>query len=116
KVRYVGVSDTPAWKVAQAQVTAHFRGWAPLAALQIEYSLLERTVEGELIPMAIEMGLGVTPWSPLKSGVLSGKYTRDNAATAKADRGERGTQNLGDKGHESSDEHVAIGRAPPARP
>jgi aryl-alcohol dehydrogenase-like predicted oxidoreductase len=78
KVRYVGFSDTPAWKVAQAQVTAQFRGWAPLIALQIEYSLLERTVEGDLIPMAQEMGLGVTPWSPLRSGVLSGKYSRDN--------------------------------------
>jgi aryl-alcohol dehydrogenase-like predicted oxidoreductase len=78
KVRYIGFSDTPAWKVAQAQTTAHFRGWAPLIALQIEYSLLERTVEGELIPMAQEMGMGVTPWSPLRSGVLSGKYSRDN--------------------------------------
>ena len=87
KVRYVGFSDTPAWKVAEAQVTAGFRGWAPIVALQIEYSLLERTVEGELIPMALEMGLGVTPWSPLKSGVLSGKYTRANAADARPDRG-----------------------------
>ena len=89
KVRYIGFSDTPAWKVAQAQTIARFRGWTPLVALQIEYSLLERTVEGELIPMALELGLGVTPWSPLKSGVLSGKYTRENAATVKADRGER---------------------------
>lgn len=87
KVRYIGVSDTPAWKVAEAQVLARFRGWAPFVALQIEYSLLERTVEGELIPMAQEMGLGVTPWSPLKSGVLSGKYTRANAGQVKADRG-----------------------------
>jgi len=44
--------------------------------LQIEYSLLERTVEQELVPMALELGVGITPWSPLKSGVLSGKYTR----------------------------------------
>ena len=87
KVRYVGFSDTPAWKVAEAQVTARFRGWAPLIALQIEYSLLERTVEGDLVPMALEMGLGVTPWSPLKSGVLSGKYTRDNARKAQPGRG-----------------------------
>jgi aryl-alcohol dehydrogenase-like predicted oxidoreductase len=87
KVRYVGFSDTPAWKVSQAQVTASFRGWAPLVALQIEYSLLERTVEGELIPMARELGLGVTPWSPLRSGVLSGKYTRQSAGKDKADRG-----------------------------
>ncbi len=78
KVRYVGFSDTPAWKCAQAQMLAHFRGWEPLCALQIEYSLLERTVEGELIPMAVEMGMGVTPWSPLKGGILSGKYTREN--------------------------------------
>jgi aryl-alcohol dehydrogenase-like predicted oxidoreductase len=78
KVRYVGFSDTPAWKVAAAQLTAQFRGWAPLIALQIEYSLLERTVEGELIPMALAMGLGVTPWSPLRGGVLSGKYSRSH--------------------------------------
>ncbi|PYR27619.1 MAG: aldo/keto reductase, partial [Acidobacteria bacterium] len=76
KVRYVGFSDTPAWKTAQAQSIAGFRGWTPLVALQIEYSLIERTVEGELIPMARELGLGVTPWSPLRGGVLSGKYTR----------------------------------------
>src|SRR5262245_30709507 len=87
KVRYVGFSDTPAWKVAQAQTIAAFRGWAPLAALQIEYSLLERTVEGELVPMALEMGLGITPWGPLKGGVLSGKYTRHAAKHPKADRG-----------------------------
>src|SRR5262245_23894836 len=60
KVRYIGFSDTPAWKVAEAQTIAKFRGWTPLIALQIEYSLLERTVEGDLLPMAIEMGLGVT--------------------------------------------------------
>ena len=85
KVRYVGVSDTPAWKVAEAQLLAQFRGWTPFIGLQIEYSLLERTVEGELIPMAQELGLGVTPWSPLKSGILSGKYTRANAATIQPD-------------------------------
>jgi aryl-alcohol dehydrogenase-like predicted oxidoreductase len=78
KVRYIGFSDTPAWKCAQAQMLADFRGWAPVIALQIEYSLLERTVEGDLIPMALEMGMGVTPWSPLKGGVLSGKYTRNS--------------------------------------
>lgn len=77
KVRYLGFSDTPAWKVAQAQTIAHFRGWAPVIALQAEYSLLERTAEGELIPMAEELGLGVMPWSPLRSGALTGKYTRD---------------------------------------
>jgi aryl-alcohol dehydrogenase-like predicted oxidoreductase len=86
KVRYVGVSDTPAWKIAQANVTAQFRGWSAFIGLQIEYSLLERSVEQELVPMAQELGLGITPWSPLKSGVLSGKYTRSSANGIKADR------------------------------
>ncbi|AGC43787.1 aldo/keto reductase [Myxococcus stipitatus DSM 14675] len=87
KVRYIGVSDTPAWKIAQANVMAHFRGWSSFVGLQIEYSLLERSVEQELVPMALELGLGITPWSPLKSGALSGKYTRANAGTQKGDRG-----------------------------
>jgi aryl-alcohol dehydrogenase-like predicted oxidoreductase len=86
KVRYIGVSDTPAWKIAQANVSAQFRGWSAFVGLQIEYSLLERTVEQELVPMARELGLGITPWSPLKSGLLSGKYTRQNQSDAKADR------------------------------
>jgi aryl-alcohol dehydrogenase-like predicted oxidoreductase len=116
KVRYIGFSDTPAWKVAQAQTLARWRGWAPLIALQIEYSLLERTVEGELIPMARELGLGVTPWSPLKGGVLSGKYTRDNAASVKADRGERVTQNLGEKVYAVIEELIAIGAELTASP
>ncbi|WP_434041824.1 MULTISPECIES: aldo/keto reductase [Sorangium] len=76
KVLYVGISDTPAWQVSRMQAIADLRGWSPLVALQIEYSLIERTVERELIPMAQEMGLGVIPWSPLGSGVLTGKYTR----------------------------------------
>lgn len=87
KVRYLGVSDTPAWKIAEANVTARFRGWSAFIGLQIEYSLLQRTVEQELVPMALELGLGITPWSPLKSGMLSGKYTRHNAGQIKPDRG-----------------------------
>ncbi len=86
KVRYIGVSDTPAWKIAEANVTARFRGWSSFIGLQIEYSLLERSVEQELVPMARELGLGITPWSPLKSGLLSGKYTRKNAGQNTADR------------------------------
>lgn len=80
KVRYVGVSDAPAWKVAQANTLATLRGWTAFVGLQVEYSLLERTIEGELVPMARELGLGITPWAPLKSGILSGKYTRENVA------------------------------------
>ena len=89
KVRYIGVSDTPAWKVAQAQMLAEWKAWTPFVALQVEYSLIERTIEGDLLPMAHEFDLGVTPWSPLRGGALSGKYTRANAGTQKADRGDR---------------------------
>nr|WP_298687010.1 aldo/keto reductase [uncultured Dongia sp.] len=96
KIRYAGFSDTPAWKCAQAQTLASFRGWAPLIALQIEYSLLERTVEGELVPMAQELGLGITPWSPLKGGVLSGKYRRADDGKHEAGRGARVTASLTD--------------------
>ncbi|MDX3105829.1 aldo/keto reductase [Nonomuraea angiospora] len=80
KVLYVGISDAPAWQVSRMQAIADLRGWAPLIALQIEYSLVERTVERDLIPMAREMGLGVVPWSPLAGGVLTGKYGRDDLA------------------------------------
>ncbi len=87
KVRYIGFSEAPARKVAQAQIVAHFRGRVPLVALQSEYSLMERTAEGELIPMAEELGIGGLPWSPLKMGALSGKYTRANGATMQGHRG-----------------------------
>ena len=90
KVRYIGFSDAPAWKVAQAQAIALGRHWTPLIALQIEYSLLERTVESEYIAMAQELGLGITPWSPLKGGLLSGKHLRnapgDNALSREGRR------------------------------
>jgi aryl-alcohol dehydrogenase-like predicted oxidoreductase len=79
KIRYVGFSDIPAWKTAEAQTIAHFRGWAPIIALQLEYSLLERTSEGELFPMAQALGMGIMPWSPLMSGFLSGKFRRGNS-------------------------------------
>ena len=88
KVRYIGVSDTPAWQVAQAQTMAQLKDWTPFVGLQIEYSLLERTVEDELLPMAQALGIGVTPWSPLKSGLLSGKFTRTNAGQVGGSRGE----------------------------
>jgi aryl-alcohol dehydrogenase-like predicted oxidoreductase len=110
KVRYIGLSDTPAWKVAEAQMLARFHGWTPLVALQISYSLLERTVEGELIPMAREFGLGVTPWSPLAGGVLSGKYTRENASKATPGRGARVTSALNDRSYAILDELLRIAR------
>jgi aryl-alcohol dehydrogenase-like predicted oxidoreductase len=111
KVRYLGVSDTPAWKIAEANVTARFRGWSAFIGLQIEYSLLERSVEQELMPMARELGLGVTPWSPLKSGALSGKYTRKNAGQIKADRGVFLDSALNEKTYALVDELESIARA-----
>ena len=82
KVRYLGLSDHPAWVVTKCQYTALMRGWEPLCALQIEYSLLQRTVESELMTMARDLGLGVTPWSPLRGGVLSGKFDRNTPPPA----------------------------------
>ena len=80
KVRYLGFSNTPAWYTAQAQTVALLRSWTPVIALQVEYSLLARTVEGEIVPLALDAGMGLTPWSPLAGGYLSGKYRRDGAA------------------------------------
>jgi aryl-alcohol dehydrogenase-like predicted oxidoreductase len=82
KIRYAGFCNVPAWVAAQSQTIAHFRGWVPVTAFQTEYSLLERTPEGELLPMAEALGVGVLPWSPLRGGQLSGKYVRDSGAPA----------------------------------
>jgi aryl-alcohol dehydrogenase-like predicted oxidoreductase len=112
KVRYIGISDTPAWKIAEANVTARFRGWSAFVGLQIEYSLLERSVEQELIPMARELGLGITPWSPLKSGLLSGKYTRATAGkTQQSDRAAFMGHLLHEETFKLIDELEAIARA-----
>jgi aryl-alcohol dehydrogenase-like predicted oxidoreductase len=80
KILHIGVSDTPAWIVAHALTLADWRGWTPFVALQVPYSLLEREVERDLLPMADAFGLSVTAWSPLGGGILSGKFT--GAATA----------------------------------
>jgi aryl-alcohol dehydrogenase-like predicted oxidoreductase len=74
KVLYAGVSDAPAWWIAQANTIADLRGWTRFVGLQIEYSLAERTIERELIPMAKAFKLGLVAWSPLAGGLLSGKY------------------------------------------
>ena len=78
KVLYIGISDAPAWVVAQCNTIADLRGWTPFIGLQIEYSLLQRTVERELLPMARSLDVGITAWSPLAMGWLTGKYTKDN--------------------------------------
>ena len=74
KVLYIGISDVPAWWIAQANTLADLRGWSRFIGLQIPYNLIERTVERELIPMAKALDIGVTAWSPLSNGVLTGKY------------------------------------------
>lgn len=76
KIRYVGISNMPAWRIAQAQMLCRYRGWAPVSALQLQYSLIERSIEADFFPMATEFGMAVTAWSPLGGGVLSGKYAK----------------------------------------
>ncbi len=78
KILYLGISDTPAWIIARADMLAALRGWSRCVAIQVEYSLVERTAERELLPMAQALDLGITAWSPLGSGLLTGKYTRDS--------------------------------------
>jgi aryl-alcohol dehydrogenase-like predicted oxidoreductase len=74
KVLYVGISDTPAWIVARANALADLRGWMPFAGLQVPYSLVERAVERDLLPMARALQLTVTAWGPLGGGLLTGRY------------------------------------------
>ena len=75
-----------AWIVAQGNTLAELRGWSPFVALQVQWSLVDREVERDLVPMAQALGMGITPWSPLKGGVLSGKYTRQNAGQVQPGR------------------------------
>lgn len=83
KVNYIGISDTPAWVISEAQTLAHFMGWSKFIALQMEYSLLQRTPERELIPMALQHGLTITPWAPLAGGALTGKYLKGDPGRIK---------------------------------
>jgi aryl-alcohol dehydrogenase-like predicted oxidoreductase len=76
KVNHVALSDAPAWVASAANTLATLRGWTPLVALQAEYSLLERTAERELLPVAEAFGLSLCAWAPIGAGVLTGKYTR----------------------------------------
>lgn len=76
KIRHYGFSDTPAWYVARAQTLAELQGKERLIALQLEYSLVERNIEREHIPVAQELGIAILPWSPLAGGFLAGKYKR----------------------------------------
>jgi aryl-alcohol dehydrogenase-like predicted oxidoreductase len=86
KIRYIGLSDAPAWYVARAQTVAEWRGWTPPCALQLEYSLVARDIEREFVDAARELGLGICPWSPLASGLLAGKYKRSDSGDHGAGR------------------------------
>lgn len=77
-VHYIGISDTPAWVVSRCNTMAELMGWTSFSGLQIEYSLIQRTPERDLLPMAKAMGLTVTPWGPLAGGVLTGKYLKND--------------------------------------
>ncbi|HEX9814907.1 MAG TPA: aldo/keto reductase [Myxococcota bacterium] len=84
KILYVGISDTPAWEVSRANTLASLRGWTAFVGLQIRYSLLDRAVERELLPMAKALDLAVTPWDTLGSGILTGKYNRETGTEGRA--------------------------------
>ncbi|MET1072941.1 MAG: aldo/keto reductase, partial [Umezawaea sp.] len=88
KVLHVAMSNVPAWEISRMQAIADLRGWSPLVALQIEYNLVDRTGERDLIPMARAMGLGVTPYSPLAGGLLTGKYSRADMTGQGTDAGD----------------------------
>ena len=101
KVLYIGISDTPAWIVSQANTIAQYQGWTQFVALQIEYSLIQRTPERDLIPMAKAFDLAVTPWSPLGGGVLTGKYNKPSQEGDEQGR-------VGSLGGEVSEKNLAI--------
>jgi len=95
KVHYIGISDTPAWVVSRANAIAELKGWTQFTGLQVEYSLLQRTPERDLIPMAKELGIAVTPWAPLAGGTLTGKYLKGETGRVSeksARRNEKNTQ------------------------
>jgi aryl-alcohol dehydrogenase-like predicted oxidoreductase len=108
KVLYVGISDTPAWVVSASNTLAELRGWTSFVGLQIEYSLLQRTPERDLLPMADHFGLSVVAWAPLGAGVLTGKYTRTNAADDHSDSKRR---QANEQRGRTSETALAIARA-----
>jgi aryl-alcohol dehydrogenase-like predicted oxidoreductase len=82
KILYAGLSDFPAWRVSRAATIAELRGSIPIAGLQVEHSLVERTTEQELLPMGEALGLGMVAWSPLGGGMLTGKYRQGEKGRA----------------------------------
>jgi aryl-alcohol dehydrogenase-like predicted oxidoreductase len=109
KILHVGVSDTPAWVVARANTIAEHKGWTPFTALQIEYSLIERTPERDLLPMAKALDIAVTPWAPLAGGLLTGKYTAEAKPHTDIKEGERAQRLLPGQGR-LAEKNLAIAR------
>ncbi|WP_188936544.1 aldo/keto reductase [Puia dinghuensis] len=89
KVNYAAISDTPAWIVSKGNTLAELMGWSQFIALQVEYSLIQRTPERDLIPMARHFGMTVTPWAPLAGGALTGKYLRGGQGRVKPESNRR---------------------------
>lgn len=116
KILYVGVSDAPAWVVAESNMLAELRGWTRYVGLQIEYSLLERTVERELVPMAQDQQMTVLAWSPLRNGLLTGKYLPENVKQSEAEGARmhshqmRGFGSVEESTHTTVREIVAVGK------
>jgi aryl-alcohol dehydrogenase-like predicted oxidoreductase len=122
KIRYIGFSDTPAWYLARAQTLAELRGWEKVCALQLEYSLAERNIEREHVPAALELGMGICPWSPLAGGLLSGKYKREGGGEgrleATKDSPNPAFRKFNERNWKIVDELVAVARElgkPPAQ-
>lgn len=107
KILHLGISDTPAWIVAQMNTMAELRGWSSFCGLQVEYSLVERTAERELLPMARSFGMAVLPWSPLGAGVLTGKFS--GGAQNERSRIKKGSRRLSERNLRIAD--VVIGVA-----
>lgn len=103
KVNYAAISDTPAWMVAKGNTMAELMGWSQFIALQVEYSLLQRTPERELLPMAKHFGMTVTPWAPLAGGALTGKYLRGDNGRIK-----EGSNRLNENSQRITKEVIAV--------
>jgi aryl-alcohol dehydrogenase-like predicted oxidoreductase len=108
KILHFGLSDVPAWVVSRAQAFSDLRGVAPVAAMQLEYSLVQRSIEREHLPLAFAHDIAVTAWSPLAGGILSGKYTAQGAGSGGAARMD--SMQLQPLDQRNRDIAVAVGR------
>ena len=108
KVLYLAASNFPAWKVSEANTIADLRGWNRFVGMQARYSMVERAVERDIVPMAADMGLTILPWGPLCSGVLTGKYKPEDRVEPDADVPPDGTRRSQVVKTSLSDRNLAI--------